>query len=63
MAKTTKAAPRPKRSKAETEEEFTEIREEVATARETLEPKAEEVRKARERRKPGRRSRDFRWRL
>jgi hypothetical protein len=48
MAKTTKIAARPKRSKAETEQEFTEIREELATARETLEPKAEEVRKARE---------------
>ena len=48
MAKTTKPAPRPKRTKAETEQEFTEIQEEVTAAREALEPKAEEVRKARE---------------
>ena len=45
MAKTTKPAARPKRSKAEIDEEFAEIREEVATAREMLEPKAEELRK------------------
>src|SRR5208337_2471690 len=48
MAKTTKTAPRPKRSKAEVDEEFAEIREEVATTRETLEPKAEELRKQKE---------------
>jgi len=48
MAKTTKAAPRPKRSKAEIDEEFAEIREEVTTARETLEPKTEELRKQKE---------------
>jgi len=48
MAKTTKTAPRPKRSKAEIEEEFTEIREETATARETLEPKADDLRKQKE---------------
>ncbi|MGA2983802.1 MAG: hypothetical protein ABSG32_08300 [Terriglobia bacterium] len=48
MAKTTKATPRPKRSKAEIDEEFAEIREEAATARETLEPKTEESRKQRE---------------
>jgi hypothetical protein len=46
--KTTKVAARPKRSKAETEQEFTEIREEMTIAREALEPKTEEVRKARE---------------
>jgi len=46
--KSTKAAARPKRTKAETELEFTEIQEELAVARETSEPKAEEVRKARE---------------
>jgi len=48
MAKTTKTAVRPKRSKAEIDEEFAEIREEVASARETPEPKAEELRKQRE---------------
>jgi hypothetical protein len=48
MAKTTKIAARPKRTKAETEQEFTEIQEELTSGRETLEPKAEEVRKARE---------------
>jgi hypothetical protein len=48
MAKTTKTAPRPKRSKAENDEEFAEIREEAATARETLEPKTEEHRKQKE---------------
>ncbi len=48
MAKTTKPAARPKRSKAEIDEEFAEIREEVATAREMLEPKAEELRKQKE---------------
>ena len=48
MAKTTKTAPRPKRSKAEIDEEFAEIREEAATARETMEPKAEELRKQKE---------------
>jgi len=48
MAKTTKTAPRPKRSKAEIDEEFAEIREEAATARETQEPKTEELRKQKE---------------
>ncbi|MGO8815604.1 MAG: hypothetical protein ACLQVG_13210 [Terriglobia bacterium] len=48
MAKTTKPAPRPKRTKAEVVEEFTEIRDEVATAREMTEPKAEEMRKQKE---------------
>jgi hypothetical protein len=46
--KSTKTAARPKRTKVETEQEFTEIQEELAAARETSEPKAEEVRKARE---------------
>ena len=48
MAKTTKAVVRPKRSRAEIEEEFTEIREEATTTREMLEPKAEDLRKQRE---------------
>jgi hypothetical protein len=48
MAKTTKPAARPKRSKAEIDEEFADIREEVATAREMAEPKAEELRKQKE---------------
>ena len=47
-SKTTKIPARPKRTKAETEQEFAEIREESSTARETLEPKAEEARKSRE---------------
>lgn len=46
--KTPKVVARPKRSKAETELEFTEIREELTAARETLDPKLEEARKARE---------------
>lgn len=46
--KSTKAAVRPKRTKAETELEFGEIQEEVTAAREALDPKAEEVRKAKE---------------
>jgi len=48
MATTKKNAPRPKRTKAETEQEFNEIQEELTLAREAVEPKAEEVRKARE---------------
>jgi colicin import membrane protein len=48
MAKTTKPAPRPKRTKSEVDEEFAEIRDEVATARETMEPKVEEMRKQKE---------------
>jgi len=48
MAKATKAAPRPKRSKAEIEQEFEEIREDVAEARETSSTKAEEQQKVRE---------------
>jgi hypothetical protein len=47
-AKTTKIAARPKRTKAETEQEFTEVQEELAAARETLEPKADELRKQKE---------------
>ncbi len=46
--KTTKFAARPKRTKAETDQEFAEIREEVAAARESLEPKVEEARKVRD---------------
>lgn len=41
--KTTKTPAKPKRSKAEIEQEFTDIREEVATARETADLKAEET--------------------
>lgn len=48
MAKPTKVVARPKRSKAETEQEFSLIQEEVTAARETSEAKSEEVRKARE---------------
>lgn len=48
MAKATKAAPRPKRSKAEIEQEFSEIRDEVAAAREAAEPKREEQLRLRE---------------
>ena len=46
--KAAKPVPRPKRSKAEIEEEFSEIREEVAAARETTDKKAEETAKLRE---------------
>ena len=46
--KPAKVPPRPKRTKAETEQEFGEIQEELYAARGTIEPKAEEVRKARE---------------
>ena len=42
MAKTTKVTARPKRSKAEVEEEFAEIREDVTAAREASSAKAEE---------------------
>ena len=48
VTKSTKVAPRPKRTKAETEKEFTEIQEEVTAAREALDPKVEEVRKVKE---------------
>jgi hypothetical protein len=47
-SKTTKVAARPKRTKAETEQEFTEIQEELSSSRESFDPKAEEVRKSRE---------------
>ena len=46
--KTTKPVARPKRTKAEIEEEFSELREEVAAARETTDKKAEETSKLRE---------------
>ena len=48
MAKTTKAAARPKKTKAEIEEEFSEIRDEVEEAREAARPKMEEQLKLRE---------------
>ncbi len=48
MAKATKVAARPKRSKAEVEQEFEEIREDVAAARESSSTKAEEQQKLRE---------------
>jgi hypothetical protein len=48
MTTTKKSAVRPKRTKAETEQEFTEIQQELTAARETLEPKAEEVQRAKE---------------
>ena len=48
MTTTKKPAARPKRTKAETEQEFSEIQQELASAREALDPKAEEVRKANE---------------
>jgi colicin import membrane protein len=48
MATAKKTAARPKRTKEENQQEFAEIQEELTAARETLEPKAEEVRKARE---------------
>jgi colicin import membrane protein len=48
VTKSTKIAPRPMRTKAETEKEFTEIQEQVTAAHEALDPKVEEVRKVRE---------------
>jgi colicin import membrane protein len=48
MAKTTKIAVKPKKTKAEIEEEFSEIREEVEAAREGARPKVEEQLKLRE---------------
>jgi colicin import membrane protein len=47
-AKTTKPVARPKRTKAEIEEEFSEIREEVAATREAADKKAEETSRLRE---------------
>jgi hypothetical protein len=46
--KTARPVARPKRAKAEIEEEFSEIREEVAATRETTDKKAEETSKLRE---------------
>jgi hypothetical protein len=46
--KTARPVARPKRTKAEIEEEFSEIREEVAATRETTDKKAEETSKLRE---------------
>ena len=48
MAKATKTAPQPKRSKAQVEQEFSEIRDEVAAGREAAEPKREEQLRLRE---------------
>ncbi len=48
MAKTTKTATQSKRSKAEVEREFSDIREEVGVARETADPKTAELLKLRE---------------
>ena len=48
MAKAAKTAPQPKRSKAETEREFSEIRDQVAAARDVAEPKREEQLRLRE---------------
>ncbi len=48
MAKTTKVAARPKKTKAEIEQEFSEIRDEVEEAREAARPKVEEQLKLRE---------------
>jgi hypothetical protein len=48
VTKTTKPVARPKRTKAEIEEEFAEIREEVAAKRETTDKKTEETLKLRE---------------
>ena len=46
--KTTKPLARPKRTKTEIEEEFSEIRKEVAATRETTDKKTEETSKLRE---------------
>lgn len=43
MARITKPAGRPRRAKAEVEQEFAEVQREVAAARETADPKAEEA--------------------
>ncbi|HXJ94318.1 MAG TPA: hypothetical protein VMT20_15835 [Terriglobia bacterium] len=48
MAKTTKVAARPKKTKAEIEQEFSQIRDEVEEAREGARPKVEEQLKLRE---------------
>ena len=48
MAKTTKMAARPKPSKAEVEREFSGVRQEVTAARETADPKTEELLRRRE---------------
>lgn len=48
MATPKKVIPKPKRTKTENQQEFAEIQEELAAARETLDPKAEAVQKARE---------------
>jgi colicin import membrane protein len=48
MAKITKAAVRPKKSRAEVEQEFETVRQEVAASRESVDRKAEELSKANE---------------
>jgi hypothetical protein len=48
MPKTTKTVARPKRARAEVQREFTEIREDLAEARETADAKADELRKVRD---------------
>ena len=48
VTKTTKVVARPKRTKAEIEEEFSAIREEVAATRETADKKTEETSRLRE---------------
>jgi colicin import membrane protein len=48
MAKVTKPAARPKKSREEVEQEFETVRQEVAAARESLDRKAEEFSKAKE---------------
>jgi colicin import membrane protein len=48
MTKTSRTAARPKRSKPEMEREFAELQEEVTAARETADPKAEQVSRLRE---------------
>lgn len=48
MAKITKPAPRARRPKTEIQQEFTNIQEDVAAARETADSKADELRKAKE---------------
>jgi len=60
--KSTKIAPRPKRTKAEIEKEFNEVQEQVTAAHETLDPKVEEVRKVRETETRAA-VEDFRWTL
>src|SRR5579863_5574572 len=48
MVKATKLAARPKRSKPEVQQEFSEIQEELAAARETADVKSEELTRSKE---------------